>query len=354
MTRAEILREKIADFADGILLTDEISQYYISGFRFTDGYVLLTKQNAYLLTDFRYIEAAKALAPAGFTLLCPRGASLCEEMKSICRRDGVHILAFEENRISFAAHEELCKALDVIGVSARHTVERMRACKDKSEIDCIKKAQAITDLAFTHILKTLTPQMTEIEVALELEYFMRKNGGEEKSFDTIAVSGAASSMPHGVPQNRKLSAGFLTMDFGCTVAGYHSDMTRTVCLGKATPEMKRIYSTVRRAQQSAIEGAKVGMKCAAIDAIARNIIEDAGYHGAFGHSLGHSVGLEIHESPNFAPRSADFFQSGNVVTVEPGIYLSGVCGCRIEDMICAEGETVVDLTASDKDLLELF
>ena len=353
MTRAELLREKIADFADGILLTDEISQYYISGFRFTDGYVLITGQGAYLLTDFRYIEAARALAPAGFTLLCPNGR-LVDEMKAVCAKDGVHILAFEENRVSFAAHEELCKALGVIGVSARHTVERMRACKDKTEIGFIKAAQEITDRAFTHILTMLTPTMTETEVALELEYFMRRAGGEEKSFDTIAVSGTASSMPHGVPQNRKLEAGFLTMDYGCTVAGYHSDMTRTVCLGKATPEMKRLYNTVKTAQESAICGAKVGMKCSAVDAIARDIIEGAGYHGAFGHSLGHSVGLEIHESPNFAPRSADFFQSGNVITVEPGIYLAGNCGCRIEDMIYADGETVVDLTASDKDLIELF
>lgn len=183
---------------------------------------------------------------------------------------------------------------------------------------------------------------------------MRKHGGEDKSFDTICVSGSASSLPHGVPRNRKLERGFLTMDYGCVVDGYHSDMTRTVCIGKADAEMKRLYNTVLEAQVAAIEGAKVGMKCAAVDAIARDIIEGAGYHGAFGHSLGHSVGLEIHEAPNFAPRSADFFENGHVITVEPGIYLAGKYGCRIEDMVWAHDGTVTSLTHSKKELIELF
>ena len=355
MTRAEKLREKIAPFADAIVITDVLNQYYISGFRFTDGYVLVTKESAHIVTDFRYVEAAEKLAPAGFTIVTPvRGAEMAAYMHDVCAREGVKTVAFEEARITYAEHEKLKDALGADFVPSRGVIEQMRRVKDKEEVDRMCAAQKITDDAFTHILSVITPEMTEIEVATELEYFMRRHGGEDKSFDTICVSGSASSLPHGVPRNRKLERGFLTMDYGCIVDGYHSDMTRTVCIGKADEEMKRLYNTVLKAQVAAIEGAKVGMKCAAVDAIARDIIEGAGYHGAFGHSLGHSVGLEIHEAPNFAPRSADFFENGHVITVEPGIYLAGKYGCRIEDMIWAHDGTVTSLTHSPKELIELF
>ena len=355
MTRADKLREKIAPFADAIVLTEPLSQYYICGFRYTDGYVLVTAKSAHLITDFRYVEAAQKLAPEGFEIVTPaRGDGMVKYMREVLEREGAKTVAFEEDRITYAEHEKLANALGVTLVPSRGAVETMRRIKDKGEVDKMRAAQKITDDAFTHILGVITPEMTEIEVATELEYFMRKHGAEDKSFDTICVSGSASSLPHGVPRNVKLERGFLTMDFGCIIDGYHSDMTRTVCLGKADDEMKRLYATVLKAQLAAMEGAKVGMKCAAIDAIARDIIEDAGYHGAFGHSLGHSVGLEIHEAPNFAPRSSDFFENGHVMTVEPGIYLAGKYGCRIEDMIYAEDGKVISLTASDKQLIELF
>ena len=354
MTRAEVLREKIAPFADAVLLTDERSQYYISGFRFTDGYVIVTRESAYLVTDFRYIEAARALAPAGFVLCAPKEGAL-GGVADILAKEGAKTVAFEEKRITYSMLEGLKARIPATFVPSQGVVEEMRRYKDASEIEKIAAAQKITDEAFTHILSVLTPEMTELDVAVELEFFMRKHGAEEKSFDTIAVSGSASSLPHGVPRNVKLQKGFLTMDYGCVVDGYHSDMTRTVVLGKADEEMKRLYNTVLNAQQSAIEGAKVGMKCAAIDAIARDIIHDAGYPGAFGHSLGHSVGLEIHEDPGFRPKSAGFFKVGHVITVEPGIYLAGKYGCRIEDMIYAEREDkVVNLTHARKDLIELF
>ena len=276
MTRAEKLRAKIAPFADAIVITDVLNQYYISGFRFTDGYVLVTQKSAHIVTDFRYVEAAQKLAPAGFEIVTPaRGAEMATYMRDVCAREGVKTVAFEEARITYAEHEKLKDALGVDFVPSRGVIEQMRRVKDKEEVDKMCAAQKITDDAFTHILSVITPEMTEIEVATELEYFMRKHGGEDKSFDTICVSGSASSLPHGVPRNRKLERGFLTMDYGCIVDGYHSDMTRTVCIGKADEEMKRLYNTVLKAQVSAIEGAKVGMKCAAVDAIARDIIEDA-------------------------------------------------------------------------------
>ena len=352
MTRAELLREKISSFADAIIITDELNQYYVGEFRFTDGYVVVTKQSAHIVTDFRYIEAAEALSPAGFEICAPK--NMREYIADLFKKEGVKTIAFEEDRITYSALEALKK--DIVGeyVTSKGVIEEMRRYKDKSEVEKILAAQKITDDAFEHILKVLTPEMTELDVAVELEFFMRKAGAEEKSFDTIAVSGTASSLPHGVPRNVKLEKGFFTMDYGCVVDGYHSDMTRTIVLGKADEEMKKLYNTVLTAQVSAIEGAKVGMKCSAIDAIARDIINDAGYHGCFGHGTGHGVGLEIHEEPRFSPKSCDFFKSGHIITVEPGIYIAGKGGCRIEDMIYADGDKVVNLTGARKELIEMF
>lgn len=351
MTRAEQLRAALT--ADAIIITDELNQYYISGFRYTDGYVVVTRESAHIVTDFRYIEAAETLAPEGFTVVAPK--NMVEYIGEVFQKEGVKSVAFEEERVTYAMLENLKSKLQAEFVPSRGVIEEMRRYKDASEVAKIEAAQRITDAAFDHIIKAMTPEMTEIDVAVELEFFMRRAGAEEKSFDTIAVSGAASSLPHGVPRNVKLERGFFTMDYGCVVDGYHSDMTRTVVLGKADAEMRKLYDTVLTAQISAIEGAKVGMKCNAVDKIARDIIEDAGYHGCFGHGLGHGVGLEIHEEPRFSPKSSDFFKVGHVITVEPGIYLAGKYGCRIEDMIWAENEsTVRNLTHAPKEMLELF
>ena len=351
MTRAEQLRAALT--ADAIIITDELNQYYISGFRYTDGYVVVTRESAHIVTDFRYIEAAETLAPEGFTVVAPK--NMVEYIGEVFQKEGVKSVAFEEERVTYAMLENLKSKLQAEFVPSRGVIEELRRYKDASEVAKIEAAQRITDAAFDHIIKAMTPEMTEIDVAVELEFFMRRAGAEEKSFDTIAVSGAASSLPHGVPRNVKLERGFFTMDYGCVVDGYHSDMTRTVVLGKADAEMKKLYDTVLTAQISAMEGAKVGMKCNAVDKIARDIIEDAGYHGCFGHGLGHGVGLEIHEEPRFSPKSSDFFKVGHVITVEPGIYLAGKYGCRIEDMIWAENEsTVRNLTHAPKEMIELF
>ena len=352
MTRAELLREKFSKFADAIIITDELNQYYIGGFRFTDGYVVVTKESAHIITDFRYIEAAEAALSEGFSVCAPK--DMRAEIAELFKKEGVRTVAFEESRVTYAMLERLKESIPSEFVPSRGIIEEMRRYKDRGEVEKIVKAQKITDAAFEHILKVMTPDMTEIDVAVELEFFMRKQGAEEKSFDTIAVSGSASSLPHGVPRNVKLERGFFTMDYGCVVDGYHSDMTRTVVIGKADEDMKRLYNTVLSAQNAAIDGAKVGMKCSAVDKIARDIIEDAGYHGCFGHGLGHGVGLEIHEEPRFSPKSADFFAVGHVITVEPGIYIAGKYGCRIEDMIYADGEEIVNLTSAKKELIELF
>ena len=222
--------------------------------------------------------------------------------------------------------------------------------------DLIAKAQEITDLAFSHILNFISPNVTEREVALELEFFMRKQGSEGVAFPTIAVSGPASSRPHGVPSDVPLRQGFLTMDFGAKIDGYCADMTRTVVIGKADEEMKRLYATVLSAQEAALSEIHEGMRCRDADEIARSIIRNAGYGEAFGHSLGHGVGMLVHEKPNLSPRADENsrLEAGNVVTVEPGIYLEGRFGCRIEDMIAINADgSVHNFTKSPKHLIEI-
>ncbi|MBR2986659.1 MAG: M24 family metallopeptidase, partial [Clostridia bacterium] len=197
------------------------------------------------------------------------------------------------------------------------------------------------------------PDKTEIDVALELEFYMRSHGAEDKSFDTIAVSGSASSLPHGVPRNVKLEKGFFTMDFGALYEGYCSDMTRTVVLGKADDEMKKIYNTVLTAQLAAIEKLAVGVTGKETDKVARDIIYGAGYEGCFGHGLGHGVGMDIHEAPSNSAAGIKPFEIGHVITVEPGIYIEGKYGVRIEDMVVFRDGSVEDITKCPKNLIEL-
>ena len=195
--------------------------------------------------------------------------------------------------------------------------------------------------------------MTENDVAAELEYYMRKHGAEDKSFETIAVSGQKSSIPHGVPSDTRLKKGFLTMDFGAVYEGYHSDMTRTICIGKADDEMKKLYNTVLKAQMSALDMLRDGVVCADADKVARDIIE-VDYKGCFGHSLGHGVGLEIHERPNLSAYNKKPLAPGNIVTVEPGIYIAGKYGCRIEDMVLIQEGNIRNFTKSPKELIEIY
>ena len=344
---------------DALVVTSEINQRYLTGFAYTDGYVLITKDKNYLLTDFRYIEAAKATVDAElFEIIMPKGGML-DEMAAKLDACDANITAVEEATLSLASYERLkikFKNTDLVpGGSA--LIDTLRLYKDEEEFACMARAQAITDAAFEHILTVLHPNMTEIEVALELEFFMRKMGSEGIAFDTIAVSGSMSARPHGEPRAVKLEKGFLTMDYGARVDGYCSDMTRTVVLGKADAEIKKVYDTVLLAQTTAIDALRAGLGCRAADKIARDIIDGAGYQGCFGHSLGHGVGLYIHESPrlSFGAGENDVLEPGHVVTAEPGIYIEGKYGCRIEDMIgILPDGTAHDFTHSRKDMIELF
>ena len=360
MSRLQSFKTKMAEVGfDAAVISSAVNQRYMTNFDYTDGYVVITKNKSYVLADFRYIEAARNTVDASeYEIVMPEGSMLVN-VAAFLDENECKTVAFEDLTLSVADLERMKKTFvgkELVG-GASKIADGLRLCKDAGEMEKIKRAQAITDAGFAHMLEWLTPNVTEIEAALELEFFMRRMGSEGIAFDTIAVSGSASSLPHGVPRNVKLEKGFFTLDFGAKVDGYCSDMTRTVVLGKADADMKKLYNTVLAAQTAALDYVQEGALCREADTIARNIINNAGYAGRFGHSLGHGVGMYIHESPRLSQVApADYkLQRGHVVTVEPGIYIEGLYGCRIEDMvgIMPDGSTY-DFTQSPKELIELF
>lgn len=352
-SRLAHLREKMAENGwDGVYVTSAENHRYICGFINPDGQVFVGMHDAYVFADFRYIEAAKREVPDGLTVIMPEGKRSDYLAKYTA---GAETIAFEDRKLSVYDLRTLEEDLPGIQfVPAGNLFPEIRRIKTPDEVAAIVAAQRIAEGALEHLLSVITYNMTEIEVAAELEYYMKKNGSEDKSFDTIAVSGTNSSSPHGVPRPVKLERGFLTMDFGAMIDGYHSDMTRTIVIGKADADERRLYDTVLRAQCAAIDAIRAGEENYAMDKVARDIIEGAGYKGCFGHSLGHGVGLEIHELPAMAPRQMGAHLAPHeIVTVEPGIYLEGKYGCRIEDMLEVTENGNVNLTKAPKELIEI-
>ena len=354
MSKLARLRTEMKNLGiDAVVILDELNQRYLSDFAFTDGLLFITAEKAYMVTDFRYYEMALNSANKEFEIITPEART--EFLGTLLSDHGCKRVGFEGLSVSYATYNGYCKKYPAVEwVNIADTVERLRRIKTADEIELIQKAQNITDLAFAHILKVITPNMTEIEVAAELEYAMRRAGADGLAFDTISVSGDASALPHGTPRNVKLKNGFLTMDFGAKYRGYCSDMTRTIVVGKADEEIKKLYNTVLRAPLAAIDYLKAGCDCGEADKIARDII-NVDYNGLFGHSLGHAVGLFIHEAPGLSTRGfGNKLVTGNVVTVEPGIYLLGKYGCRIEDMVAITDNGVHNFTKSPKNLIEIF
>ena len=340
---------------DALFVTNELNQRYLLGYPFTDGMLLILPEVAYMVTDFRYYEEAQAHADPAFEVVMP--APRAPFVTEVLEKHGVKTVGYESASLSCDEFDRLSKLYGTFTfLPCGNLFSTIRKVKEPAALDKIARAQQITDMAFSHILKVMTPEMTEIDVALELEFFMRKHGAEATAFETISVSGDASALPHGKPRAVKLKAGFLTMDYGALYEGYCSDMTRTVVIGKADAEMKRLYQTVLEAQTAALAVIREGMECAAVDKVARDIINGAGYEGCFGHGLGHGVGLFIHEKPSLSSVGGKdvILESGNVVTVEPGISLRGKYGCRIEDMVAVTPDGCRNFTASPKELIELF
>ncbi len=327
---------------------------YLTGFASSDGYLFVTENEAILFMDSRYIEAAQMQAK-GCTEIALL-TSLSQQLKEYAEKLGIKTVFTESQRLSVAEFNRFCEILpcECKAQSADDAIDSLRRIKSLEEKQKILAAQAIAEKAFDRILGFIKEGVTEREIALELDFYMLKNGAECVSFETIAVSGKNSSMPHGVPSDKKIERGdFITMDFGAVVDGYHSDMTRTVAVGEVSSKQAQVYETVLAAQKKSLASLKAGVSCFDADAAARDIIKNAGCGAFFGHGTGHGVGIEIHEQPRLSPKSREILQIGDVVTVEPGIYLPGEFGVRIEDMALITENGFENLTKSPKSLIIL-
>ena len=348
--REELCRRSL----DAVLVTDEINQRYAAGFPFTDGAVLVARERAWLITDSRYIEAAEAAADHVTVLLFDRQHPLAARVREAIAACGAQRLAAEDRSLSHAAFLGGEKRLGLRLESAGDLFAALRAVKDEEELASMTAAQRISEAALEELLHVLRPGMTEREAAAELVYRTLRLGSEGNAFDPIVVTGSKTSMPHGVPGGKVIRSGdFVTMDFGCLKNGYCSDMTRTVAIGSATEEMKNVYDVVLRAQLAGIRAARAGVLGKDVDAAARRVIEDAGYGEYFGHGFGHCIGLSCHEPPTAGPGGNVPLPAGSVSSAEPGIYLPGRFGVRIEDLMVIREDGAELITRAPKELLIL-
>lgn len=337
---------------DGLLLTSRYSRYYGAEFDIAEGVAIVTKAGCRYFTDSRYIESAQRDIQGFQVLMVDSGHSYFQLLNQAIADFGVTVLGYEENYMTMAEYLGYEKNLNAKLVPMNQEIYGFRAVKEPWELELMRKAQDITDAAFTEILTKIKVGMTEKELCAELIYCLLKNGADGLSFDPIVVSGPNTSLPHGVPGDRKLQEGdFVTMDFGVLYKGYCSDMTRTVALGYATEEMRKVYETVRQAQLAGIAASKAGVKGKDIDGAARKVIADAGYGAYFGHGYGHSLGLEIHEAPNCNPSGQRAMEENMVSSAEPGIYLPGKFGVRIEDVVIFRADGCEVITHSPKNLI---
>lgn len=338
---------------DAMLILSEAGERYAVGFH-GEGLTLVSKDVCWYFADSRYIEAAEREI-AGARIDCVgRGRSHRMLAAQVIGERGLAKVGFESDFVSVDALERYEQDLPCTLIAAPGLLHELRAAKDGQELEQMRRSQAITDRVFSNILDFIRPGMTEREVAARIVYELMRLGASRPSFDPIVAAGANGSMPHAVPGDTVLEPGmFVTMDFGGVYHGYCSDMTRTIAVGQPTDEMRQVYDTVLRAQKAGLGAAKAGVPGSQVDGAARTVIEQAGYGAYFGHSLGHSLGLEIHESPNFSPTEQTVMPVGAVVSCEPGIYLPGRFGVRIEDVVILTEGGCENITASPKDLIVL-
>ncbi len=337
------------DGLDAILLTSEANCYYATGFM-GEGIALVTRRGSWYFTDSRYTEAAgMAIGDAAVIREVSRERPFSALINEALAASGAEKVGFEDQRMTVAEHAVYSEKLHCTLTPASALMTELRGSKDEEELSCMTAAQRIAEGALEKILKEIRPGMTEKEIAARLNYLMVVAGAEKTSFDTIVASGPNGSMPHAVPGMRKVREGdFITMDFGCVYKGYCSDMTRTVALGRPSDEMRNVYDIVLQAQLAGIAAAKAGVTGAVIDGAARKVIQDAGYGVYFGHSFGHSLGIDIHEAPNAAPGNDKPMPDGAVVSAEPGIYLPGKFGVRIEDVMILRPDGTQVITKAPK------
>ncbi len=349
----------LANLADVTIVTSRSNMRYCSGFTGDSGACIVGAGRRVLISDFRYTEQASQQAPDWEYREFERGDEY-ELMGAIAAEMGAKSVAWEESALTIAKSRAIGAALtETLGAGiafcdASLPLQRARAVKDEVELDAIRRACAIGDAAFAHLLGVLQPGMTEIEIALVLETKMRQLGATGTSFETIVASGEHGSLPHAVPSQRTVQEGdLITLDFGCVLDGYCSDMTRTVALGELAPEARNVYNKVLEAQKAACAGICAGLTGREADAIARDLLANAGYGSAFGHGLGHGVGIDIHEEPRLSPASETVLTRGMVVTIEPGVYLAGRFGVRIEDCGVLTDSGFESFTHAPKDLIQI-
>ena len=354
MNHIDKIAAKLEDFGlDAMLITSESGERYALGFH-GEGLLLVTRDGAQYSTDGRYIEAARErVSGAEVCLTTPEKGHMALAKEYIQAR-GLHNIGFESGAMTVDSHRKYVQELSGILTPAQKLLDDLRASKDEGELALMRRAQAITDEAFRAILNFIRPGMTEREIAARLIYELLSRGGEKVSFDPIVASGTNGSRPHAVPGDRMVEEGmFITMDFGCKVEGYCSDMTRTVALGQPTEEMEAVYTAVLDAQRAGINAARAGVTGREIDEAARRILREAGYGEYFSHSFGHSLGVDIHEAPNASAKETRPMPVGAVISAEPGVYLPGRFGVRIEDVLILNETGCEDITRSPKDLIVL-
>lgn len=351
------LQAFLSDASQAILITDEVNIGYFTGFLHSEGCLLVTQSSVHLLVDFRYAEAARQKA-AGCQVVCFQ--KLSESLLEILTAECIRAVLTEAGQITVSRYRFFQKKLQEKQMEfiAEEKLDRhigeLRIVKDKTEIGKIAAAQRIAEQAYTELLNDVKAGVTERELAARLAFYMKQKGAEDVSFDLITICGKKTSLPHGVPSDDTVKDGdFFTCDFGAVYEGYHSDTTRTVAVGYAGEEMRRIYDIVLQAQLAALEMVKPGVVCSEVDQTARDIITAAGYGAYFGHATGHGVGLCIHEQPSVSLRSQTTLKKGMVITDEPGIYLPGRFGVRIEDMLCVTENGYLNFVNLPKELLIL-
>ncbi len=342
----------LGEEADGLLLTSRFSRHYGAEFDIAEGVAVVTKTGCRYFTDSRYIESAQNNIRDFIVLEMNRENNYYKRINQAIEDFGITKLGFEEDYLTVAEHTAYTEKLKVQLVPMNEKIHQFRAVKEDWELERMRQAQKITDKAFSEVLGKIKAGMTEKQLQAELIYCLYKNGGDGLSFDPVVVSGPNTSLPHGVAGDRVIREGdFITMDFGVIYQGYCSDMTRTVAVGYATEEMQKVYETVLGAQMAALAATKAGLTGRDIDGIARQYIADAGYGKYFGHGYGHSLGMEVHELPSCSPGGQTVMQVNMISSAEPGIYLPGKFGVRIEDVVIFQENGCENITASPKKLI---
>ncbi|MCH5156950.1 MAG: aminopeptidase P family protein [Clostridiales bacterium] len=344
---------------DAIVVISDKNRFYFTGFASTFGYLILMRGNkSVFITDPRYYEMAQILENDGVEVVqVVNGGADKDILVDVLKNHEIVTVGYEDTELTVSEHVALKNKFKGKGFKLEpvgNSINFVRSFKTEEEIEYIRKAQSITDIAFTKILEVIKPGISEKDIAIELEYIMAKNGAEGLAFDTIIASGLNSSKPHAHPSDKLIEIGDpVTMDFGARYHGYCSDMTRTVFVGEPSDEMRKIYNVVLLAQKMGITNAYCGMTGKELDSFCREVIKSNGYENYFVHGTGHSLGIDIHEHPNANARSKEKICAKQFITCEPGIYIPGLGGVRIEDLLLVEQDSVIDLTTSDKNIIIL-